>query len=310
MSRILIVDSTNNFIRNYTIVPTLDTHGRPTGGWVGFLKSLRSFIEKCKPTKVVLVWDGPGGSQRRREVVKEYKEGRRPVKLNRNFDFEFVNVEENKIWQIKRLQEYLSDFPVHQCIVDNIEADDVIAYLCSHYQEDEKVIVSTDKDFYQMVDSKTIIFTPTKKEFVTSAKLVEEYGIHPTNFAVARAIVGDPSDNLKGVNSIGYKSLVKLFPNVVNSQKVELNQIFEECSQNSESNEKYKRIVENRELIIKNLQLMDLRNAIISPQSVRKIKQSLEQKVIFNVSSFKMKLLEDGITTFNDNFIESFRFLS
>jgi 5'-3' exonuclease len=271
---------------------------------------LRSFIEKCKPTKVVLVWDGPGGSQRRREVVKEYKEGRRPVKLNRNFDFEFVNVEENKIWQIKRLQEYLSDFPVHQCIVDNIEADDVIAYLCSHYQEDEKVIVSTDKDFYQMVDSKTIIFTPTKKEFVTSAKLVEEYGIHPTNFAVARAIVGDPSDNLKGVNSIGYKSLVKLFPNVVNSQKVELNQIFEECSQNSESNEKYKRIVENRELIIKNLQLMDLRNAIISPQSVRKIKQSLEQKVIFNVSSFKMKLLEDGITTFNDNFIESFRFLS
>jgi DNA polymerase I len=303
---ILLVDSTNNFVRNYVVAPYINGDGDPNGAVVGFLKSLRSFIEVAKPTKVFLIWDGPGGSKKRKAILPEYKEGRKPYRLNRNYDFEHVNVEENKIRQRLRLDEFLRDLPVVQIMIEDIEADDVIAYLVHHYPEERKVIVSNDRDFYQLLDEKTIVYLPTKKIFVTRKTCKEIYGVHTHNFAVFRAIIGDKSDNLSGVPGIGEKRVLKYFPCLMEEAEVTLDKLFEICETDPE---KYKRFLDHREVIINNLKVMQLKNPIISFQSIQKIKDAIEAKPALNSTAFRVKLSADGIASIGENYFHSFKHL-
>lgn len=307
MSRILLIDAANNFIRNYVIVPTLSINGEPIGAVEGFLKSLRSFINICKPEKVFIIWDGPGGSRKRRSIVKEYKEGRKPYRLNRNYDFENVNEEDNKIFQRVKLDAYLRDLPVTQLMIEDIEADDVIAYLCNHFEEDQKIIVSTDKDFIQMLDKNTIIYHPIKKVFFTSKDAKKKYNVYPHNFAIVRSIVGDVSDNLKGVKSVGMKNVLKYFPFLAEERVVELEEIFSYAESNGE---KYKKFLDAREVIINNHKLMQLRDTIISFHNIHKIKEIVETKPTFSPTSFRMKLIQDGLTSIGDSFFLPFKILS
>jgi 5'-3' exonuclease len=73
--RLLVVDALNNFIRNYVVMPHLSKNGDPIGGIVGFLLSLQKIVRETKPDGIVIAWDGEGGSLRRKQSVKEYKEG-------------------------------------------------------------------------------------------------------------------------------------------------------------------------------------------------------------------------------------------
>ena len=75
---ILIIDGMNTFIRNFIVVPSMDTNGEPNGGVIGFLRSLKFLIREFKPSKVVIVWDGEGGSKKRRNIYIDYKSGRKP----------------------------------------------------------------------------------------------------------------------------------------------------------------------------------------------------------------------------------------
>jgi len=83
-SRVLIVDALNTFMRSYAAIPTLDDDGNHIGGMAGFMKSLGFAIRSFKPTRVVLVFDGKGGSQRRRKIYKEYKANRKPPTVTKN----------------------------------------------------------------------------------------------------------------------------------------------------------------------------------------------------------------------------------
>ena len=87
MKRLLIIDGQNMFIRNYVMSPQLDANGNPIGGLTGFLRSLQKEIRRAKPDRVVVAWEGPGGSQARREKNKNYKVGRKAPKLNREYEF-------------------------------------------------------------------------------------------------------------------------------------------------------------------------------------------------------------------------------
>ena len=68
---------------------------------------------------------------------------------------------------------------------DSTEADDVIAYVAQHKQleEYEKIILSSDKDFFQLLDDKTVLYRPIQKEVLNKKSIIEKFEIHPTNFA-------------------------------------------------------------------------------------------------------------------------------
>ena len=304
--KLLIIDATNIFLRCYSVVPTMDRNGNANGGVYGFLNSLGYYIRITGPDRVVLCWDGQGGSKRRRGIVEEYKVGRKPTKLNRNFNFHEGSEEKNKVYQRLRLAEYLNDLPVIQIVVDEIEADDIIATLHKHYESDLKIIASSDKDFYQLLNEKTVIYNPGKKCFVNNRNVFERFGIHSRNFVLVRAIAGDDSDNLKGVRGIGMKNVLKYFPFLAGEEKVQIEQIF---SYAESQGEKYVKFLENREVIINNLKVMRLDTSFISFSSTQKILQTMDESLSLNATSFRVKLLDDAIDTLSDMYLTSFKSL-
>lgn len=310
---ILIIDATNIFLRHYAAVPSLDMHGNPNGGVTGTLFCLKKLLSLGDFSKVIFAWDGAGGSKKRRAIIENYKQGRKPVKLNRNFEFENENPEENKLYQRVRLGQYLSDLPVIQVIVDDIEADDVIGYLVQHYSKERKVLVSNDNDFIQLLDPNTIIYNTAKKMFINSADAYKKYNIHPKNFALARAITGDKSDNIKGIKGVGLKTLLKMFPEFTGTEKIETEDFFnlvdDRLSTVAKNSESYRKFLEGKDIILDDLKVMRLDCGIISYNSIEKIMQCLENKVFLNSTSFRVKLVEDGMVNFSDSFFHPFRVL-
>jgi 5'-3' exonuclease len=102
------------FIRVFSAIPTLNEDGQHVGGLSGFMKSLGATIRMVKPTRVVVVFDGKGGSHRRRKIFDNYKE-RRAIKsrLNRAVGFEDLADEQASMkWQMVRLYEYLQNLTI------------------------------------------------------------------------------------------------------------------------------------------------------------------------------------------------------
>ena len=251
--RVLIIDGLNMFLRSYIVVPQLSKDGQPIGGTTGFLKSLQKLCREMKPTQIIVCWDGRGGSRKRKQKNKNYKAGRAPIRLNRNIKvLSEAQEKENKIWQMERIWNYLNNFPVVQLIADEVEADDIISYVCrySFLQGQQKVIVSSDKDFYQLLDQKTILYRPVQKKLLTQNTVLEEHGIHPNNFALARAIVGDKSDNLDGVPGIGLKTVSKRFPFFSKEEDVYIPDLIEFCENQESSAKAFEAVKENKEIKI------------------------------------------------------------
>ena len=232
----------NTFIRNYVTNPALDSSGEPIGGCWGFLRTLQKLVREIDPSKVFIVWDGDGGSSKRRSVTKQYKDGRKPLKLNRAYDnMSTIDETQNRYNQMLKTIDYLNEMPVVQLMADGVEADDVIGYLCKYrFKTRPKVILSSDHDYYQLLDNLTIIYSPTLKAFVNEKFVIDKFGIHPSNFALAKAIVGDNSDNIPGVPGAGFKTLVKEYGHLFQNPDFDSNrfQLFVENSAKMENSKK------------------------------------------------------------------------
>ena len=167
-SDILLVDGLNTYIRCFMAVPSMNDDGIHTGGIAGFLKSLGYAIKLLQPTRVIVVFDGNGGSQKRRKIYPEYKKGRRTnIRLNRTYEdlSDSVTASENFKKELIRTVNYLDTLPVTLMAIDQIEADDTIAYLAMQTFKDSNVtIMSTDRDFLQLASEKIKIWNPVKKK--------------------------------------------------------------------------------------------------------------------------------------------------
>ena len=296
--RVLIVDGLNTFIRSFAVNPALNEDGLHIGGMMGFLKSVRYTCDILKPSRCIVVFDGKGGSKRRQKIYPEYK-GTRKVKrrLNRNVDWGTAPQDEQHSMkqQMGRLVEYLEQLPLTLVSVDGIEADDTMAYISQQLlPKSDCILMSTDKDFLQLVDKNTNVYSPTKKKMYDEEKVFEEYGIHPKNFLLFRMFDGDKSDGIPGVNGIGKKTLIKLFPFMETEQKFELDDIYR--SAETQKNPLCEKVLQSKDLLDLNRQLMDFEDGIISGQTKLKVKEIVErpiQRVIKH--RFQTMFLEDKL---------------
>ena len=304
MKRLLIIDGQNMFIRNYVMSPQLDINGNPIGGLTGFMRSLQKEVRRAQPDRVAICWEGPGGSQKRREKNKNYKLGRKAPRLNREYTFATPEEErENKYSQLVKLTEYLDNLPILQLSLENVEADDIIAWLChcNEYAEWQKLIISNDKDFIQLCDDKTVLVRPGKNEEVLNKnKIIEEYNIHPRNFAWARAITGDKSDNLEGVKGLGLATVAKRFSFLSENKDYGLQDILTHAKNNNSKIKAYQNVLDSEEIIASNYEIMQLYTSTISSQGVNKLKYAIKNDgVNLNRSEIRKMLLKDGIGTLN-----------
>ena len=301
MKRMMIVDAYNQFIRGYIVDPSKNPNGSPIGGIRTFINILNKLTREVKPDLIVLVWDGKGGSKKRRAMNESYKGGRKPPRTNwSQVGMVEEEVTDNKVWQQMRVIEYFNQTPVIQFMEPLVEADDVISYIknTSMFAEWQKVIVSADKDFIQLLDDRTILHRPIQKEYLNKNNVVEKFGIHPTNFALARAIVGDSSDNLPGVPRVGMETIAKRFSFLKEEKTYYLEHILAECEKPENKQKLFSSILEHKELIKNNYDIMQLSSPMLSIQAKQGIDDTFEEyRPHYNQTEIRKLMLQDGVLT-------------
>jgi DNA polymerase-1 len=251
----------------------------------------------------VVVWDGPNGSRKRKSMDKNYKEGRKPIRLNRAYH-NLTDDEElhNKMWQQSRVIEYMNNMPIIQFMIPEIEADDVIAYITQmeYYKGWQKIIISNDRDFMQVCDEETVLLRPTKNELLNTKRIIEQTGVHPTNMALARSIVGDSSDNLPGIRGAGLATVGKRLNFLGDSKSYTIDEVVEFCENTKSKLKFFTNIAENKSLIEHNYKMMQLYAPQMSFQSKTHVKESIENfECEFNKTDIIGMMRADGFGELN-----------
>jgi len=280
-SDVLIVDAMNIFIRSFMANPTMNDDGVHVGGIAGFLKSIGHAIKLLKSSRCVIIFDGPGGSARRRALYKEYKQNRKTsVRVNRIYEdiADLSDEEENMKRQIMRSVQYLEYLPVNMLSIDNVEADDTIAYCALQYFKERVTIMSSDKDFLQLVNDRINIWSPTKKKIYGTSEVYSEYEIHPNNFVFFRALVGDPSDNISGIRGFGLKTILKAFPMMGQDRKLDKEDLYSHALENKKKMKVYDNFLESKSDFERNIELMQLSDTYLPTYAQLHINECLDKK--------------------------------
>ena len=299
-SEVLIVDFMNTFLRAFMASPQMNGNGNHTGGIAGCLKSIGYAVKLINPTRIVIVSDGNGGSMKRRKIYPEYKNGRKSkIRLNRSYDeLSDPDTERKNIKvQLFKTVKYLDTLPVATMAIDNIEADDTIAYLAKQYFKDSNVtIMSADKDFLQLASDKIKIWSPTKKKMYGCAEILTEYGISCSNFINYRLMEGDTSDNIDGIQGAGLKTILKCFPIFTEQKSYSLQEIYNYSDTHKGKYKLYNTILDNKSTMERNHELMQLHDTQIQTFSQLRINEIMEKPLQkLDKFNFGKLLMEDGM---------------
>jgi 5'-3' exonuclease len=217
-----------------------------------------------EPTRVIVVYDGAGGSKRRRKINPDYKSNRVPKRVTKFDAFNSLEDEKEAMKiQFRRLLSYLELLPIDVYSVDHVEADDVIAYIAQNVLENEVIIMSADQDFLQLVNDRIVVWSPNKKKYYTKEQVFVEYGVPAHNFLMYKCLMGDKSDNLEGIKGLGPKKVTKVIPEIT-KREMNLDYLIHYAS--TQDSLMHKRIVENRETLETNEKMMSLKDPIMSGQ--------------------------------------------
>ena len=129
-------------------------------------------------------------------------------------------------------------------------------------KEDKVFIVSSDKDFLQLVNENVIVYRPMEKEYYTDQTIREKYKMPPHNFILYKTLLGDNSDKVKGVKGLGEKGLLKKFPELT-EKEITLDDIYNICEQKFKDHVVYARVIQHIDELEKNYKIMDLSNPML-----------------------------------------------
>ena len=279
--RILFIDGLNLFFRNFAMLNMVNPDGVHVGGLGGFFRSLGAMIRQTNPTDVYVIFDGVGSASNRKNIVPEYKSGRNVQRVTNWEVFENLDDEhDSKVDQIVRVIQYLKTLPVKTVIIDKVEADDVIAYLSGkviNQRGDRSFIVSSDKDFLQLINENIVVYRPMEKKYYTTETIKEKYKMPSKNFILYKTLLGDASDKVKGVKGLGEKGLLKKFPELSEGEMT-WNDILTICENKFKDHVVYARILQGVSDLEKNYKLMDLSNPMLDEKEKAYLDKVVESK--------------------------------
>lgn len=220
MSKTLLVDGNNLLKIGFHGVREFYHNGKHVGGVWHFLNTLRKFLEEHNYNKVVVFWDSKTSSSQRRLIYPKYK-------LNRKSS-ETESKEESFLEQKQRVKQYLEEMFVRQLETEHAEADDLIAHYCKVSSDEEKTVFSSDRDLTQLISEKVSIYSPTTKKYygINNKIKLQDIEVPYYNVKTIKILIGDNSDNIDGIFYLGEKTLIKLFPELLEN-KVDLTYILQ-----------------------------------------------------------------------------------
>jgi DNA polymerase-1 len=190
-----LIDGSSLLYRSYYAIRQLSTaSGFPTNAIYGFVMALRKLFEENEPGHLGIVFDTPGAKVRH-EVYKDYKANRKPMP-------------DDLASQIPKLKEIIRAYGIPILENARYEADDVLGCLAVRAANEgfETVIITTDKDLFQLVNKNTKIFNPAKEILFDEKEVRKQFGVPPARVVDVLSLWGDPSDNIPGVPGIGEKT--------------------------------------------------------------------------------------------------------
>jgi DNA polymerase I len=199
MPVLYLIDGHAYLHRAYHALPPLtNSHGQPVNAVYGFVRMLMKIIRQEKPDYIAVCFDTPAPTFRH-EAYTDYKATRKET-------------DDALKSQMPLAREAVNALNLASYELDGYEADDVIAHLTRQGTREgwNVVIVSADKDTLQLVNDHVKVLSEPKNIFYDASKVQERYGLPPERLPDYFALVGDASDNVKGVPGIGPKTAVKL----------------------------------------------------------------------------------------------------
>jgi 5'-3' exonuclease len=229
----LLVDGDNLLTIGIHGVKDYHYKGVHIGGIYHFLNTLNKAIETHHLDKICVFWDGDEGSINRKKLYPQYKENR----ANR---FKSEDEIQSYEYQRNRVKQYLEEIYVRQGEYINCECDDCIAYYSQQAVNEDIIILSSDGDLTQLVSEHVRLYNPIKRKMFSPNDIYtyDHEDILIENVKIAKIMCGDPSDNIAGIQNLGIKRLITMYPEM-RTQKISLdyikqrgNEIFEENKTN------------------------------------------------------------------------------
>ena len=251
-SKVLIVDGLNSFLRVWSAVPSVNDDGDHIGGYIGFLRSIAAIIRQFKPTRCIIVFDGKGGSARRKKIYSGYKAGRSmSTKFNRRNDVGDQTVE-SEIISMK----------------------------------------------IQLINEQTSVWRPVEKKYYTPKEVLDRFGIPSHNFIHYKIFMGDGSDNIKGINGIGIKTLQSKFPLLLDDKIIAVEDVLHYCTTKKDEHKVYRTVLECEDQLRLNWQLMSLEDLDISSNFKLMIVDMANRPISkLDTFNFKKMFMRDKVYT-------------
>ncbi len=206
MNKLFLVDGMSLVFRAYHAMSKSNLKspsGEPTGAIFGFVNLITSLLEKENPQNLIIVFDRKEPTFRH-EIYEDYKANRE----------EFP---EDLIPQMIRIKEFLDYAKIPRMELATYEADDIIGTVANKASQNgmQVVCITSDKDFYQLVDDKIKIYKPSRDknqdfDIVSFEEVKQKFGVTPDKVIDVLAILGDAIDNVPGVKGIGEKTAIPL----------------------------------------------------------------------------------------------------
>ena len=197
-----------------------------------------------------------------------------------------------------RLIEYLEQLPLTLVCIDGIEADDTIAYVSQQLLKDSDIfLMSTDKDFLQLVDDRVKVWSPTKKKLYNKREVEEEYGIPSNNILTYRILDGDKSDNIGGIPGCGIKSIIKYLEPISEQEDFGVMELLDYVDKSDKKIKLLENIKNSVNLVKRNYLLMQLHKVDIPSHVKLKVQEAVHRKIPQLIKHrFQVMFLQDKLS--------------
>ena len=191
-----LLDASSYIYRAFHALPKFTTkEGFPTGAIYGFARMLLSLLKKKDVKYMAVCFDSKAPTFRHKQFA-DYKKNRPPMPDDLSL-------------QLPKINQLVDAFRLKCFRLDGYEADDILATLAWKFKDDfDKIlIITSDKDMFQVVDDKINVLNSSKKENILNPEAVKEkFGVYPEKVTDLLALIGDSVDNILGVSGIGEKT--------------------------------------------------------------------------------------------------------
>lgn len=298
----LLIDGNNLYLIGYHGVKDYFSNNEHIGGIFHFINTIRKFLDEHNYDKVIVFWDSESNTSLRKEIYPNYKMQRRNEMTEEQY--------ESYLHQRQRVKQYLEEVFVRQVEAPHNESDDLIAYYCKIALDENITIFSADKDLTQLISPNVQIYSPIKKEHYKFGDKIQinKVDIPHQNVLVTKVFVGDKSDNICGIDGLGEKTLVKLFPQML-TKSCSINEILDNA-RILQQEKKVPKIIEKiltgtskngilgEQFYNTNLKIVDLGNPLITEEAKTEVEQVYKDTIDPTDRGYKnlMKMMmEDGL---------------